>query len=104
MQPGFMDLELKDKVIVITGGAKGIGASITRACLEEGAIPAIVDRDQQAIDALTTELRQSRTRCAFVQAELGNPEECERAVAEIVKALGKIDALVNNAGVNDKVG
>jgi len=89
---------------VITGGAKGIGGSITRACLEEGAIPAVIDRDQQAIETLKTELRQTQKSFAVVRAELSDPEECKRAVAEVVKALGKIDALVNNAGVNDKVG
>jgi len=99
-----MDLQLKDKVVVITGGAKGIGGSITRACLEEGAIPAVIDRDQQAIGALQTELRQIGQPGAFVHADLSHPEECKRAIAEVVKALGRIDALVNNAGVNDKVG
>ena len=44
-----MDLQLKDKVVVITGGAKGIGGAITRTCAEEGAMPAIVDRDQAAL-------------------------------------------------------
>jgi L-fucose dehydrogenase len=101
-----MDLELKDKVVVITGGAKGIGGSITRMCVEEGAIPAVIDRDQQAIEALKAELKKAQKpcACAFVQAELSKPDECQRAVAEVVKELGKIDALVNNAGVNDKVG
>jgi len=43
-----MDLQLKDAVVLITGGAKGIGAAITRACAEEGAIPVIIDRDAAA--------------------------------------------------------
>src|SRR4051812_38599106 len=104
MQPAFMDLQLKNKVVIITGGAKGIGGSITRTCLEEGAIPAVIDRDQQAIDSLKKELGQAGTSAAFVFAELSKTEECQRAVADVVKQLGRIDALVNNAGVNDKVG
>jgi L-fucose dehydrogenase len=47
-----MDLELKDKVILITGGAKGIGAAISRAAAAEGAIPFIVDRDVEAVNQL----------------------------------------------------
>ena len=56
-----MDLHLKDKVIVITGGAKGIGAAITRAAVDEAAIPVVVDRDEQA-------LQQIDPTCRFAPA------------------------------------
>jgi L-fucose dehydrogenase len=97
-----MDLQLKDKVIVITGGAKGIGAATVRACTEEGAIPVIVDRDQPALTAIEKEL--AGKRCLCIAAELSKPEECRRAVTETQQRFNRIDALVNNAGVNDKVG
>ena len=42
-----MDLQIKDKVVIVTGGAKGIGAAIVRACAGEGAVPVIVDRDER---------------------------------------------------------
>jgi L-fucose dehydrogenase len=103
MQPAFMDFQLKDKVIVITGGAKGIGAAITRASVEEGAIPVVVDRDQAALSEMERQLGSGK-RCLFVSAELSNAAECRRAITETQKAFGRIDALVNNAGVNDKVG
>ena len=97
-----MDLQLKDKVIVITGGAKGIGAATVRACTEEGAIPVIVDRDQPALTAIEKEL--AGKRCLCIAAELSKPEECRRAITETQQRFSRIDALVNNAGVNDKVG
>ena len=99
-----MDLVLKDKVVVITGGAKGIGAAITRACSEEGAIPVIIDRDQAALAEIEKQLTDGGGRCLCVLAELSKAEECRRAVIQAQQQYGRIDALVNNAGVNDKVG
>ena len=65
-----MDLQLRDKVVVVTGGAKGIGAAITKASVREGAIPVIVDRDQEACDKLFSELRLDRDRGLRVVADL----------------------------------
>lgn len=95
-----MDLQLEDKVVLVTGGAKGIGAAIARAAAAEGAIPVIVDRDAEAGRQLQGELPGS----AVVVAELSSPENCQAAVIEAISKFGRIDALVNNAGVNDKVG
>ena len=99
-----MDLQLKDKVIVITGGAKGIGAAITRTAAEEGAIPAVIDRDEQALQQIEKELRAKHKDSLCIKAELSIAQECRRVVDEAHRRLGRIDALVNNAGVNDKVG
>ena len=99
-----MDLQLRDKVIVITGGAKGIGAAITRTAVDEGAIPVIVDRDQQALQQIEKELRAKHAKVLAIAAELGKPEECRRVVSEAHRQFDRIDALVNNAGVNDKIG
>jgi NAD(P)-dependent dehydrogenase (short-subunit alcohol dehydrogenase family) len=95
-----MDLHLKDKVVLVTGGAKGIGAAIVRAAAAEGALPVIVDRDAEAGKQLHTDLRASQ----LIVAELSTPEHCSSAVEQTVKKFGRLDALVNNAGVNDKVG
>jgi len=99
-----VDLGLKDKVILITGGAKGIGAAIARTIAEEGAIPVIIDRDQDAAEKLHEDLRQCHGCSYLVVAELNTAEACFAAVEQTVKKLGRIDALVNNAGVNDSVG
>lgn len=99
-----MDLRIKDKVILVTGGAKGIGAGIVRACAKEGAIPVIVGRDAVAGEKLQTELRNTGAACGLITVDLTTAEICEQVIRESVRTLGQIDALVNNAGVNDKVG
>jgi L-fucose dehydrogenase len=99
-----LDLQLKDKVIVITGGAKGIGAAIVRTCADEGAIPVIVDRDAEAGNQLQSDLQNSGKKCAVIDVDLAVPENCARAINETLQTFGQLDALVNNAGRNDKVG
>jgi NAD(P)-dependent dehydrogenase (short-subunit alcohol dehydrogenase family) len=99
-----MDLELKDKVVIVTGGAKGIGAAIVRACAAEGAIPVIVGRDAQAGKQLQSELQNSGARCGLITVDLATAESCSQSVDQTLQAFGRIDALVSNAGRNDKVG
>jgi len=98
-----MDLGLKGKVIAVTGGAKGIGAAIVRTCCREDAVPVIVDRDEEAGLQLQIDLGGTE-KCGFVAAELSTAEGCSQAVGKIRQAFGRLDALVNNAGVNDKIG
>ena len=95
-----MDLQLKNKVIVVTGGAKGIGEGITEVLSREGAIPAIIGRNEE--DNLKT-IAKIGGNGFQVGAELTKPEECEKAINAVVKKYGRIDGLVNNAGVNDGV-
>jgi L-fucose dehydrogenase len=90
--------------MLITGGAKGIGAAITRVSVREGAIPVIVDRDQAACEKLFTELKLVPERGHYVVADLQPAANCAKAVEETIRTFGRIDALVNNAGVNDGVG
>src|SRR5712671_2378928 len=99
-----MDLRLKGKVVLITGGAKGIGAAIARGCCAEGAIPVIVDRDEQAGEQLQAELRTSRAETGLIIADLSAAEACAEVVDGTIRKLGRLDALVNNAGINDGVG
>ncbi len=95
-----MDLQLKDKVVLITGGAKGIGGAISRTARAEGAIPVILDRDAEAAHKLSLEVQP----CGVIVTELSSAENCRKAIGETIKQFGRLDALVNNAGVNDKVG
>jgi NAD(P)-dependent dehydrogenase (short-subunit alcohol dehydrogenase family) len=99
-----MDLQLKDKVVIVTGGAKGIGAAIVQACAAEGAVPVIVDRDAESGKKLQSELRNKGSECGLISVDLDTPESCEQSVGQTVKQFGRLDALVNNAGRNDKVG
>jgi NAD(P)-dependent dehydrogenase (short-subunit alcohol dehydrogenase family) len=98
-----MDLQLKDKVVLITGGAKGIGAAITRGCVREGAIPAFVDKNEKTGGELASEFQQSGARCEFIAADLLRAENCSAAVEATLRKFGHLDVLVNNVGVNDNV-
>jgi L-fucose dehydrogenase len=99
-----MQLQLENKVIVITGGAKGIGAAITRASAQEGASPVVVDRDAEAGKQIERELVSSGINSTWINAELSEADSCRHAITTIVEKYGRIDGLVNNAGVNDRVG
>ena len=99
-----MDLALKDKVIIVTGGAKGIGEGIVRVLAAEGATPFIVGRSGEDNLRLVEDIKASGGRAAQVAAELTDPAASEKAVAAVIDAFGRIDGLVNNAGVNDGVG
>ena len=99
-----MDLQLKDKVVIVTGGAKGIGEGIVRVLAAEGAIPVIVGRNEKDNHLLAEQLKPVVAQVFTVAAELNRPEESEKAVKAVVERFGRIDGLVNNAGQNDGVG
>ena len=94
-----MDLGLTDKVIIVTGGAKGIGEGIVKTLAGEGALPVIVGRNTDDNKKTLKEIG----RGFQVTAELTAPSECKKAVASIVREYGRIDGLVNNAGINDSI-
>lgn len=99
-----MDLKLQDKIIVVTGGAKGIGLGIAKQLAAEGAIPVIVGRNDTDNQKAVAEITATGGKASSQKAELTNPDECKRVVADIIAAHGTIHGLVNNAGVNDGVG
>ena len=98
-----MDLQLKDKVIMVTGGGKGIGEGIVRVLAAEGAIPVIIGRNLSDNLQLLNELK-AHHEIFQVVAELSNPDESKKAVKSVIEKYGCIDGLVNNAGQNDGVG
>src|SRR5882757_590022 len=99
-----MDLQLKDKVIIVSGGAKGIGEGISKVLAGEGAIPFIIGRSEEDNKAAVAEIEALGGKAYQFVAELTKPVECERAVKTVLDKMGRIDGLVNNAGVNDGVG
>lgn len=99
-----MDLALKDKIIIVSGGAKGIGEGITNVLALEGAIPIIIGRSEEDNLALVKLIQNQGYQADQVVAELTDPAACENAIKQIVSKFGKIDGLVNNAGENDSVG
>lgn len=100
-----MDLQLEGKIIIVTGGASGIGESICKKLAEEGAIPCIFDHNENSLLKVSADIRQLFNVDAFtVKVELTDEESCKNAVAQVVDRFGQIDGLVNNAGINDGVG
>jgi L-fucose dehydrogenase len=95
-----MDLQLRDKIIIVTGGAKGIGEGITRILSAEGAFPVIFGRNEADNLALIKELGTGDQ----VTVELTDPDACQHAVHEVLNRYKHIDGVVNNAGINDGVG
>jgi L-fucose dehydrogenase len=99
-----MNLQLQDKVVLVTGGAKGIGAATVLALAQEGAVPVIVDKDAEAGENLRAKLSRAGTRAVVISTDLTSPENCRESVERVVRDFGQLDALVNNAAINDRVG
>lgn len=96
-----MDLHLREKVILISGGAKGIGGAIAKELIEEGAIPIIIDPSEKEGQEL---LSLAKGKALHLKKRLFSPEDAQSVVQEVLQAYGRIDGLVNNAGTNDGVG
>jgi len=99
-----MDLNLHNKVVIITGGASGIGAAISKTFAHEGANSVIVDRDTQAAERLLAELHGLGLAAHSISTDLCAAENCHAAVEQAAEKFGGVNVLVNNAGINDKVG
>jgi L-fucose dehydrogenase len=99
-----MNLQLKGKVVLVTGGASGIGAAIVRALVHEGASAVIVDRCMENGRTLQSELEATGGSVHFVPMDITSAENCRLAVEETLWKFHRLDALVNNAGINDRVG
>ncbi|WP_294765331.1 SDR family oxidoreductase [uncultured Rhodoferax sp.] len=98
-----MDLHLKDKVVIVTGGASGIGAAISLTLAREGAVPVILGKSPMSSE-FAQQLQATAAQHLFLQVELSDDAACREAVAQTVARFGRIDGLVNNAGVNDSIG
>ncbi|WP_341227809.1 SDR family oxidoreductase [uncultured Arcticibacterium sp.] len=98
-----MNLHLNEKVIIVSGGAKGIGEGICAQLALEGAFPVIIGRNEEDNQACLDKINAAGGFGYTVKAELSKPEECERAIKDVYDRFGKIHGLVNNAGLNDGV-
>lgn len=98
-----MDLGLKDKVILVTGGASGIGAAITESCLDEGARVVVVTRISPGVEEFIAKQASAGRPCDLFIAELDDLAQCRKAIQHVSANYGRLDALVNNAGTNDGV-
>ena len=99
-----MDLGLKDKVVVVTGGGSGIGEAISRLCLQEGANTVVVSRLTDHVSNFIAEMKRTGQKCDFFEADLSDVSQCENAIHYVEQQYGALIGLVNNAGVNDGIG
>ena len=102
-KPRNMDLQLQDKVALVTGGSKGIGEAVVRTFLAEGGQVANINRSTAEGEALEAEYAAQGQQCIFIQGDLSDTSVCQRVVQETLDQFGRIDVVVNNAGVNDGV-
>src|SRR5580698_7610326 len=98
-----MTIELTEKVIIVTGGASGIGRSIALSLASEKAIVCIIDHNGQAFPDISNEMEEAGGKAFCLQAELTNRDACLNAVNQVFEKFERIDGLVNNAGLNDGV-
>jgi L-fucose dehydrogenase len=99
-----MDLKIKNKVVIVTGGAKGIGRGIVEVLAAEGAIPIIIGRNEGDNQNAVNELKSLGREAYQITAELTQPDACKTAVEKALSIFGRIDGVINNAGINDGVG
>ncbi|MEA3248115.1 MAG: SDR family oxidoreductase [Nanoarchaeota archaeon] len=95
-----MDLDLNNKIVIISGGANGIGAEATRYFSKEGAIPIILDIDEEAGQEISRKVPKSH----FIKTDLTNESDCKNAIDTVLEKYKNIHILINNAGINDKIG
>lgn len=93
-----MDLGLKGKVALITGGSRGIGKACALSLADEGCNIAICARGKEALDEAAKEIAAKGVEVLAVEADVTNPADLKNFVAKAVEKFGRIDILVNNAG------
>jgi len=99
-----MDLKIKDKIIVVSGGARGIGAGITKILAQEGALPVIIGKDEVDNKAFVDKMASLGLKVDSFTADLSHPAPCKQVIEAIVEKYGTLHGIVNNAGVNDNIG
>lgn len=92
-----MDLQLKGKIAIVTGGGRGIGAAIALGLAEEGADVAIAEIDEEGAKAVAGKVREKGVRSIAVKTDVTNPESVEATVKKVEDELGPVNILVNNA-------
>lgn len=95
-----MDLELKDHVIFVTGGSTGLGAATAARLVQEGARVAICGRDQGKLDAAVADMMREGGEVTAIRGDVTSEADMQAAVTAIVERWGRLDGLVNNAGVH----
>jgi len=99
-QISYQPMKLQDKNIIITGASKGLGVSMAEECAREGANVVLAARSLPELQQLADRIRASGGKAEVVETDMSRPSDLEKLVAEALAAYGRIDGLINNAGVN----
>jgi NAD(P)-dependent dehydrogenase (short-subunit alcohol dehydrogenase family) len=101
---GILDLfKLDGKVAIVTGASSGLGVAFAEGFADAGADVAICARRVEKLEQTKERVEATGRRCIAVQADVSKPEDCQRVVDETVSELGKVDVLINNAGIGTAV-
>src|SRR3990172_8342916 len=98
-----MDLELERKIVIVTGGANGIGRAITETFAKDYAHPIILDQDRKSGKEVRHSLLERGMLSDFYQLDLTDYQKAKETIKKIVRKKGRIDVLVNNAGTNRNI-
>lgn len=94
-------MRFQDRVVIVTGGARGIGAGCARVFCEQGGVVAILDIDNQAASSLSGDLTSAGPgRAAYFPCNVSDVEELGAVINEVVRQYGRLDCLINNAGAH----
>ncbi len=91
---------LQNKVVIVTGASKGLGYSMATTCAAEGARVVLAARSETQLQALITRIEKNSGEALAVVTDMSRPQDIERLVTEAIDRFGRIDGLINNAGVN----
>src|SRR5512139_2110944 len=92
-------MKLKDRVAIVTGGARGIGKAIALSCLREGAKVAIIDSDKERLEMLKKEMGKEKREVTVIPCDITKSGEVKEMMDQVCKRFVRIDILVNNAGI-----
>src|SRR5438093_5576665 len=90
---------LDGKVAIVTGASSGLGVAFATGLAEAGADVAICARRVEKLEETRKQVEALGRRCIAVPADVANPDDCNRVVEQTVEQLGKVDVLINNAGI-----
>ena len=101
---GILDsFSLAGKIAIVTGASSGLGVAFAVGLADAGADIAICARRVEKLEQTKAQVEERGRRCVAVQADVSNPDDCNRVVGETVDQLGKVDVLINNAGIGTAV-